>query len=224
MAFQMIHMEIAYRLSKRIPCIENVAEFILGSVAPDSVHMNPDFDIGLKIKSHSFEGCGEWSDTQDYQRWKNNINAFCYNHAKIDTEPAYRDFVYGLCVHCLTDYWNDIENWRRLQAKYIPPMDIDTFKEAYYPEARGIDLWLYQNSEHTSVIRQMLSEAKAYEVDGIIYQEDIEKQRKHLLNVQYQVEKVDISDYRFMSESVLYHFIEHAVSDIAQVMEMWLEK
>ena len=45
MAFQMIHMEIAYRLLKRISPISNPAEFIIGSVAPDSVHMNPDYDV-----------------------------------------------------------------------------------------------------------------------------------------------------------------------------------
>ena len=67
MAFQMIHMEIAYRLLERIPQIPNAAEFILGSVAPDSVHMNPDYNVSMKIKSHMFEGCGKWGDTQDYQ-------------------------------------------------------------------------------------------------------------------------------------------------------------
>ena len=69
MAFQMIHMEIAYRLLEQIPQIENAAEFILGSVAPDSVFMNPNYDISMKVPSHMFEGCGEWGDTQDYVRW-----------------------------------------------------------------------------------------------------------------------------------------------------------
>ncbi len=50
MAFQMIHMEIAYRLLQRIPQIVNAAEFILGSVAPDSVHMNPDYNIILSCR------------------------------------------------------------------------------------------------------------------------------------------------------------------------------
>lgn len=76
MAFQMIHMEIAYRLLKHIPQLSNAAEFILGSVAPDSVHMNPNYNVGMKVKSHLFEGCGKWSDTQDYQQWKRNINSF----------------------------------------------------------------------------------------------------------------------------------------------------
>ena len=34
-------------------------------------------DIGLN--SHMFEGCGKWSDTQDYQLWKRNLQSFCEN-------------------------------------------------------------------------------------------------------------------------------------------------
>ena len=220
MAFQMIHMEIAYRLLKRIPQISNAAEFILGSVAPDSVHMNPNYNVNMKVKSHMFEGCGKWSDTQDYQRWKRNIHSFC--ETVIGKEHAYRDFGIGICVHCLTDYWNDIKIWRNLQRKNIPPMNDNAFKKAYYPEAQGIDLWLYQNSKNTSLIRKMLSEALAMDVDGIINKEDVERQRNHLLNTQYEVAMIDISKYHYLSANAINDFIEFAVNDIAETILQWL--
>ena len=220
MAFQMIHMEVAYRLLNRIPQISNAAEFILGSVAPDSVHMNPNYNIDMKMKSHLFEGCGKWSDTQDYQRWKRNIHHFCEMIA--GKEDAYRDFCIGICVHCLTDYWNDLKIWRKLQSKYIPSMNIDTFREAYYPEARGIDQWLYQNSKNTKFIRKMLSEALAMDVEGITNKEDLERQRNHLLNTQYDVDRVDISKYQYLSANDIEDFIEFTVNDIAETISEWL--
>ncbi len=221
MAFQMIHMEIAYRLLKRIPQIVNAAEFILGSVAPDSVHMNPDYNINMKVKSHMFEGCGKWSDTQDYQQWQRNIHDFfCENAA--GKGQAYRDFVIGICVHLLTDYWNDIKIWRKLQSENIPPMNMDAFKKAYYPEAQGIDFWLYQNSKNTSLIRKMLSEALAIDVEGIIHKEDVERQRNHLLNTQYAVDMVDISKYHYLSAKDIDDFIEFTVNDIAGTILGWL--
>lgn len=64
MAYQMIHMEIAYRLLKQLSMVENGAEFILGAVAPDSVHMNQNYEVGMKVSSHMFEFCGKWGDTQ----------------------------------------------------------------------------------------------------------------------------------------------------------------
>lgn len=218
MSFQMIHMEIAYRLTGYIPQIENDGEFILGSVAPDSVHMNPRFDIGMKVQSHMFEGCGEWSDTQDYVRWRRNIENSLHKFADEREGTAYRDFTFGLCVHCLTDYWNDIKVWRKLQKEYIPPMEFDEFKEAYYPEARGIDLWLNQNGRNTKSIMEMLNKAAAFDIDGLVNKSDIEKQKDHLLNVQYNAGTVDISKYRFLSADFLENFIDFTVNDIKETL------
>ena len=218
MAYQMIHMEVAYRLLEQIPQIENAAEFVLGSVAPDSVHMNPTFDNGMKVKSHMFEGCEKWSVTQDYQRWRSNIKSvFCDVLAEKE-RTDYIDFGIGLCVHCLTEYWNDIKIWKRLQKENIPPMKFEEFRDAYYREARGIDSWLYQNSKNTETIREMLSKAKPFDVEGLVRKEYVEQQRDHLLNVQYDVVTVDISEYCFLSADVIEEFIDFVVNDLAKTI------
>lgn len=221
MSFQMIHMEIAYRLLKRMPQIENAAEFILGSVAPDSVHMNPDYDVNMKVKSHMFEGCGKWSDTQDYQRWSRNVKEVFCEIVGESQNTIYRDFVIGLCVHCLTDYWNDIKIWKKLQREHIPPMTFEEFRDAYYPEARGIDLWLYQNSENTEAIKKMLSDAVAIDVEGLVNKADVERQRDYLLNTQYDADMVDISNYHFLSADSMKAFIAFVVSDIEETLKTW---
>lgn len=221
MSFQMIHMEIAYRLLKHIPQIGNAANFILGSVAPDSVHMNPRYDVSMKVRSHMFEGCGKWSDTQDYQRWNENIKSIFCKFFIDKEQTAYRDFVLGLCTHCLTDYWNDIKIWKKLQEGYIPPMDFEEFRDAYYPEARGIDLWLYQNSRHTQTIRAMLSEATAFDIAGLVNKTDVEKQRNYLLNVQYNTDIVDIANYHFLSPDSIISFISFTVNAINETIKSW---
>ena len=230
MAFQMIHMEIGYRLLERLPRITDAAAFVLGSVAPDAVHMNPEYDVQMKVRSHLFEGCGNWGDTQDYERWKRNISRFCESvmgkkdmPEKEDSyryDKTYRDYGAGICVHCLTDYWNDIRIWRRLQSEYIPPMDPDEFRASYYPEARGIDRWLYRHSPHTVAVRRLLAEATATGVEGLIDKEDVQRLKNHLLHVQYETAPadVDISGYRYLSADFLEEFIECAVNDIAEAM------
>lgn len=213
MAFQMIHMEIAYRICKRSPQIQHVAEFILGSVAPDSVHMNPDFDINKKVKSHMFEGCGKWSDTQDYQRWDKNITQVLKQNEYTGKK---KDFVTGLGVHCMTDYWNDLNIWRKLQKEYLPQLGMEGFKPAYYKEARGIDLWLHQNSRNTSEIMQYLTEAEAFTIDGLVEKSEVEQQRKHLLYTQYNIDSIDISDFRFLSAPKIDTFINETVTAIVE--------
>ena len=56
MSFQMIHMEIACRVMERLGLTEGREAFLLGSVAPDAVHMRPDYTVESKIHSHLFEG------------------------------------------------------------------------------------------------------------------------------------------------------------------------
>lgn len=103
-------------------------------------------------------------------------------------------------------------------------MNIEEFKKAYYPEAKGIDLWLYQNSKNTKLIRRMLSEAIALNVEGILNKEDIERQRNHLLNTQYNVDMVDISTYHYLSANDIFDFIEFTVNDIAKTILSWLRE
>lgn len=213
MAFQMIHMEIAYRICKRSPQIHHVAEFILGSVAPDSIHMSSDFDISKKIKSHMFTGCGAWGDTQDYRRWEDNITQVLKQNEYTNKK---RDFVTGLGVHCMTDYWNDLQIWRKLQKEYLPQLGMERFKSAYYKEARGIDLWLHQHSEHTLEILQYLAEAEPFTIEGLVEKSEVEQQRKHLLYTQYNADSIDISDFRFLSAKKIDTFINETVNAIVE--------
>jgi len=53
---------------------------------------------------------------------------------------------------------------------------------------------------------------------------DIEKQRKHLLEVQYHVDQIDVSGYRFLSEHSIEEFIEDAVNDISEKINVWSNK
>lgn len=221
MAYQMIHMEIAYRLLKQLSMVENGAEFILGTVAPDSVHMNQNYEVGMKVSSHMFEFCGKWGDTQDYKRWESNIKDFFYRNAAGNERTKYRDFSLGMCVHCLTDYWNDIKIWKRLQKGYVSAMGFEGFRDAYYAEARAADLWLYQRGGNTETIRSMLLQAEAVGIEGIVDAEEVDTQRNHLLTVQYAQPYVDISDHVFLPVETVEEFISFAVQEIKDTIKLW---
>lgn len=216
MSLQMIHMEIAYRLLEYLPQIEHPAEFILGSVAPDAVHMNPNYDVSSKVKSHLFKGCGMWGDTLDYEQWRSNIEAYFEQIVTAQEEPARRDFSIGICVHCLTDRWNDIRIWRKAQSEFLPTMTFEAFKEAFYREQRSIDNWLYQNSENTAQIRKLLANAESFAIEDLVDEEELESLRKHLLTVQYDVEKVDITNNRFFTAEKIEAFMAFVVDAIRE--------
>lgn len=217
MSLQMIHMEIAYRLLQYLPQVKHPAEFILGSVAPDAVHMAMHFDVNRKVNSHLFEGCGPWGDTQDYDRWMRNINAFLEKVMAVESESARRDFALGICVHCLTDYWNDIGIWRKAQGVYLQTMPFGKFKEAYYRELRNIDWWLYQNGKNTAAVREMLAGAVSFAIEGLVDREELERQRAHLLYEQYEVDAVDITRNYFFTPERIEDFIMFVVAEVKSI-------
>ena len=208
MSFQMIHMEVAYRVMKRFGISEGMPEFILGSVLPDSVHMRDDYSLDQKIRSHLFEGCGPWGEPDDYTRWMENINAFRDKYIKKAAEIKEKMLIEGIFVHCITDYWNDITIWNGTRREYVPAMPPDEFKEMFYKEAAAIDKWLYQNSEHTEEIMELLSSSDEMGLEGYYTAEDAGRIKNHLLNVQYNVPEVDISGFMCFTEDKLSKFLD----------------
>ncbi|MCR4903273.1 MAG: zinc dependent phospholipase C family protein [Butyrivibrio sp.] len=215
MSFQMTHMEIAYRVADRYNLRKGIAEFILGSVAPDSVHFREDFAIEQKVHSHLFEECGPWGDTQDYDRWLYNIDEFWKLKGFNEKDINKKMFLLGICVHCKTDYYNDTIIWRGLQRKHIPPMTLEKFKEEYYPEARLIDKWLYQNSKYTKEICKLLETSRVYDFEDYIFAGDQEALKKHLLNVQYNVPAVDPEGYKYYTKEKILDFVDKVSEEIS---------
>ena len=70
----------------------------------------------------------------------------------------------------------------------------------------------------------MLSEAIALNIEGIVNKEDIERQRNHLLNTQYNADMVEISTYRYLSANDISDFIEFTVNDIAKTILRWFKR
>lgn len=209
MAFQMIHMEVAYRLIEPL-LIKYPAEFILGSVAPDSVHMSKDYRVEDKIHSHLFEGCGPWGDTRDYDRWLANIKAY-YQSKKAPEASPEQDFIKGIIVHCLTDYCNDLDIWRKLQKPYLSQMTLEEFRSIFNPEAFGIDQWLFHTSEHSTECLKLLEEGQAFSLDFPLSLENIETERHHLSKEQYATKLPDISTFKLISGEFLLAFLDSTV-------------
>ncbi|WP_026529024.1 zinc dependent phospholipase C family protein [Butyrivibrio sp. VCD2006] len=208
MAGQMTHMVIAHKLIEKLGIDEGKEEFILGSVAPDSVHFSEDY-LPKKIHSHLFENCGPWGDTQDYDNWIVNIKAFWNKYVVNETDQIKRSFLLGIVVHCLTDYWNDLLIWRALQKKMIPPMGYDEFKEAYYPESFRIDRWLYQNTQNAEEIMKLLHDSKEFDFEDYLRKAEICKMKDNLINVQYNLpEPIDVSGHRYYPADMMLWFIE----------------
>ena len=223
MAGQITHMEIAYRLIDRLGIDEGKAEFILGSVAPDSVHFDEDY-LSKKIHSHLFENCGPWGDTQDYNNWIINIEAFWNKYVVNEKDSIQRAFYTGIVVHCLTDYWNDLLIWRTLQKEMIPPMTVDEFKEGYYPESNRIDRWLYQNIDDAGEIMTLLENSKEADFEDYVKAACITKMKRHLIDEQYNLpDPIDVSGHKYYKADMMRRFVGEVPDRICEQIEGFIE-
>lgn len=220
MAFQMVHMEVAYRMLEYMPDMKYKEDFILGSVAPDSVHMETVYKVENKIDSHLFWGCGPWAKTTDSEKWKNNILDFWEKSKEI--KDVSREFLMGYAVHCLTDYCNDLNVWIALKNKSKIPEE--ELKKLYYPEARGIDQWLFLNSPNAKNIMELLEKGRAFSIENKVKKEMIEKEKLHLLNRQYKTDLTDevranlrdeiVNNYRFVPPEFMEKFLNQTAKDV----------
>ncbi len=214
MAGQITHMEIAYRLAERLGIDEGIEEFILGSVAPDSVHFADNY-LEKKIHSHIFENCGPWGDTQDYEQWLKNIKNFWEKYGTVEKDDKRRLFILGICAHCYTDYWNDLLIWRALQAKNVPPMDNEDFKKVYAPETMLIDRWLYQQLDRGPEILELLGNSKEEDFGDFVRAIDMKNMREHLINTQYNLpDPIDVSGHRFYTSAMMLWFLDETTDRV----------
>ncbi len=209
-------MEVAYNLMEPLGVRASKEEFILGSVAPDSVHFSEDY-LPKKVHSHIFENCGPWGDTQDYDQWIENIRAFWKKYVLPEKEIAKKALYLGITVHCLTDYWNDLLIWRALQKKMIPPMTYDGFKEEYYPESTRVDRYLFQQCGHGKEILELLINSKEADFEDYLRAKEISKMKDHLINEQYNLpDPIDVSGHKYYSRKMLFEFLKDAANRILE--------
>ena len=219
MALQMTHLAVAYKLAEHLKIKENTPEFILGSVAPDSVWFSDSY-LEKKIHSHSFEDCGPWGETEDYDRWLFNIKEFWNKYVIQEKDSRTKAFLIGMCVHNLTDYCFDVMIWTGLKKKLIPPMTFTEFKEVYYPEAQGLDKWLYQNFEATKEIFDLLKESKELDFEDFVFAENQVAMKEHFAKTQYNIsDKIDVSGNKYFNLDMQQHFVEEAPDKIYELIK-----
>lgn len=215
MAYQMIHMEVAYRLLDKFDWIQEPADYMMGSIAPDSVHFYPEYNVHLKECSHLWNYGPRWGITVESEKWQANILDF-WNMHKNDEN---KDFIAGYCVHVLTDRFNDLILWQPFREMVQSGAAYEDIYKIYAKEAIGSDRWLYQNSKNSPCIMELLAQSRTYSIPGCILKEEVDCQKQHILTAQYaNLTPADTRDYRYCTEESILSFIDTCVNEISQIM------
>ncbi len=69
MPFAMTHLYIAHNIINKTPYLKKPNDFMLGALAPDSVHFRNNYVSDMKFNSHLCIGNEKWGSVTNNEEW-----------------------------------------------------------------------------------------------------------------------------------------------------------
>lgn len=171
MPLPMVHLLVAESLKSEN--INKTAEYYLGAISPDAVHMREDYKREHKTASHfAIKNVGTAEKLADFLKILKN-----------SYENDRKDFLKGYLVHILTDkLWLDtLYKDIYLNNYQLDKAPLQDERMAYYNDTDQIDYMLYEKMPGRKEIFAKLENAKIFGIEGIIRAENVYLWRKRNL-------------------------------------------
>lgn len=195
------HLKAAYLYNKRVGGIENMAQFYLGSVCPDSVNLNGHAPKSIRWPAHLRDS--------DLTVWENNIREF-YNNNRGNYDDSY---FYGYVLHIVTDIVWDREYDRPLcAAMFKDGTPKENLKLMRWHEIDGYEM----RQEGTDWHCEMLDEIKkAVPTDiGTLNSVDINCWRGKILEKKYDKSIVS----RYVDDAFMDAFFDSVIENMLKII------
>ena len=170
MPLPMVHLAVAVRLQEPRGAEPSPA-FLLGSIAPDAIHMRPGAGREEKRRTHLLDlpataGRAPIRDLRaDYR----------------GADAALRDFADGYAAHLLTDRLWDALLERDYRPRVPPDLDPAERRALYYRETDQLDFNLYHGSPWRPRAWTLLGQARPPEFAPLLAAEEIGRRRDRTL-------------------------------------------
>lgn len=213
MSYAMIHLIVAHNILKSTDKIKNPKAFMLGAIAPDSVHYREGYHKGMKFDSHLCVGREAWGSITNNGEWQENVIKFMNNSQGSENI----DFIYGYCVHILTDIHNNINVWMPFK-KRIENSNIPGIGKKYQIESNAVDLVLFQKPE-TEKIWRLLRDASAFGVGSKVKLIEVACLKKDILTNRFSHRVADdAAKHEFVTISETGDFINTATRYVQDIL------
>lgn len=169
MPLPMVHLLLAEKIGEKTGQKPD-AYFLLGSIAPDAIHMRPGTTRKDKHQTHFFDG-NKWDVEQIYLHWETILQKLQAYHFENSKE---RSFTIGYYVHTILDMiwivqvFNVLE--KTLRSGGIGFEDIRT---KYYAETNACDAFLYQQCSWVPRTETLLEQVSPLGFDSLLTAHEI---------------------------------------------------
>lgn len=204
MAQPMMHLLIADKIYKKFSSIHSYGEFLLGSIAPDAVHVKENYTREIKDISHyRFNS-------------KSRISYFDAFINEYHTDEN-KDFVVGYLVHLLSDmiWYHSIRVPFKEEFQKSPSQNM-TMNEAYYADCEQIEQRMFWEKD-APCIMEAINNSKAYSLEGLIDAEDVRAWKEKLI-FDYNNKKNILVHTEYISEQNIRDYIENCAGECAEYL------
>jgi hypothetical protein len=203
MPFAMTHLYIAYNILSNTPQIKKPCDFMIGALAPDSVHFRDNYNSDMKKKSHLCVGDEKWARFTNNQEWQENVLAFLQKNKYLEEA----DFIYGYCSHILADIQNNIKIWTPFLLENREALG-KGIGSIYHEESYNIDYALYLLNSQQKYIWEILENSIGYDIPNVVVADEINKMKHSILHSQFMNrEYVDVSFNKYVKLFNMQEFI-----------------
>ncbi|WP_167747089.1 zinc dependent phospholipase C family protein [Cohnella luojiensis] len=210
MPLPLVHMCITEHIFRQ-KGMEVNPKFLLGSIAPDAIHMRENTTREDKNKTH-------FNIKEDY-----TINEIFQNKMRpfIDDCPEddqWTMFAKGYVSHVLTDLiWTQTiyDDFKRKVATE----QIEDIRTLYYAETDQIDSNLFRNEDWRPQAWEALLNCPPVSVPNMLTQEEVEKWKKRILDWHTHPEKEPCIEPKYITEKKVRSFIKDTSSQLISLFE-----
>ncbi len=207
MPLPMVHLAVAIRLHEPRGAEPSPA-FLLGSIAPDAIHMRPGAGRGEKHGAHLLDrpATGDRDPIAELRAGYREADA------------ALRDFADGYAAHLLTDrLWNVLLE-RDYKPRLPPDLDPAERRALYYQETDQLDFNLYHRSPWRPRVWALLGQAPPPEFAPLLAAEEIGRWRDRTLAWFEAPEKEPRITPLYLTDAAIHAFIERATDAVVAAL------
>jgi len=206
----MVHLGIAFQLATQLDRLPSSA-FLLGSIAPDAIHMRVGADGAAKRIVH----LNEPPDTMEHDAIRELLHRYSQMKALL------LHFAAGYAAHLLADrLWNRtiIEP---MQTRCAASMDAPTVRTLYYEETDQLDFNLYHRAAWRSQAWDLLDRAVAPDFPPLLTAQEVNLWRQKTLQWFDKLKQEPKIVPQYITDDDVASYMREAVTTIEQKFSTW---
>lgn len=211
MPWPMVHFSIAEQLWNQSPS----PEFLLGSIAPDAIHMREGTTRQDKGHTHLCDDDGTMPNLSDFDN-------FYRKHRRSD-DHSFNQFMLGYVSHIFTDLrwtetvWKDYVE--KASGEFVEQNE--TLKDRYNIEVCQIEYHLCKSENWTDRVLTSLLQAKAYSVPTLLQENEVKQYGEHVVRNLRDTSNEPHISLCYITDQIVAEFIERSVHELRELVRVW---